>query len=183
VISLIIRDINKKMKQTLILLGLSAVAFAHTGIKTRLGQVKSNTLAEQCSCSIAANSTGSGLPGLSQGTLNSWAQGGSISQGETISTVPDTEVTEAGASECCSCNTGSQSAASSGSKTRHYDILGSITIAESVEWAESGNSSSNSAGEARKQSTSEESNTSNSGSGAPNGGCVTVCASNGTLAL
>jgi hypothetical protein len=34
------------MKQTLIILGLSACAFAHTGLKNRLGQVKKNTLAE-----------------------------------------------------------------------------------------------------------------------------------------
>ena len=172
------------MKQTLIILGLSAVALAHTGLKTRLGQVKKNTLAEQsCSCSLASNSTGAGLPSLGSGTVNGWAQGAAVTQGETVSTIPDTEVTEQANSECCSCNTGSQSAASSATKTRHYDISGSISIAESVEWAESGNSSSSSAGEARKQSTSVESNESNSGSGAPNGGCVTVCASNNTIAL
>ena len=172
------------MKQTLIILGLSACAFAHTGLKNRLGQVKKNTLAEQaaCSCSLS-NTTGAGLPNLGSGTVNGWAQGASVTQGETVSTIPDTEVTEQAASECCSCNTGSQSAASSATKTRHYDITGSISIAESVEWAESGNSSSSSSGEARKQSTSEESNLSNAGSGAPNGGCVTVCASNNTIAL
>ena len=172
------------MKQTLIILGLSACAFAHTGLKNRLGQVKKNTLAEQaavCSCSLS-NTTGSGLPSLGSGTVNGWAQGASVTQGETVSTIPDTEVTEQANSECCSCNTGSQSAASSGTKTRHYDISGSISIAESVEWAESGNSSSSSAGEARKQSTSEESNLSNA-SGAPNGGCVSVCANNGTIHL
>ena len=172
------------MKQTLIILGLSACAFAHTGIKNRLGQVKLNTLAEQsCSCSLAANSTGSGLPPLSSGSVNGWAQGASVTQGTSLSTIPDTEIIEQGASECCSCNTGSQSAASSATKTRHYDITGSISIAESVEWAESGNSSSSSEGEAKKQSTSEESNSNNSGSGAPNGGCVTVCAANGTMSL
>lgn len=35
------------MKQTLILLGLSACAFANTSIRTRLGQVKRHTLAQQ----------------------------------------------------------------------------------------------------------------------------------------
>jgi len=172
------------MKQTLIILGLSACAFAHTGLKNRLGQVKKNTLAEQsCSCSLPSNGTSGGLPPLGSGTVNGWAQGASVTQGETVNTIPDTEITEQANSECCSCNTGSQSAASSATKTRHYDITGSISIAESVEWAESGNSSSSSAGEARKQSTSEESNQSNANQGAPNGGCVTVCASNGTIHL
>ena len=166
------------MKSTLILLGLSAVAFAHKGIKSRLAEQ-----AATCSCSIPSGATGAGLPALGQATYNGFNQAGSVANGESISTIPDTEVTEQANSECCSCNTGSQSAASSATKTRHYDISGSISIAESVEWAESGNSSSSSAGEARKQSTSEESNESNTGSGAPNGGCVTVCASNNTISL
>jgi len=174
------------MKQTLIILGLSACAFAHTGLKNRLGQVKKAALAEQaasCNCTLSGSGSGSGLPDLGSGTVNGWATGASVTQGETVSTIPDTQVTEQANSECCSCNTGSQQAASSATKTRHYDISGSISIAESVEWAESGNSSSSSAGEARKQSTSEESNESNSGSGAPNGGCVTVCASNNSISL
>ena len=127
------------MKQTLIFLGLSAVAIAHTGIKSRLAQQAS------CSCSIPAGTTGAGVPNLTQATYNGFSQGANVASGSSVSTVPDTEVVEAGASECCSCNTGSHSASSSGSKTRHYDITGSISIAESVEWAESGNSSSASA--------------------------------------
>ena len=165
------------MKSTLIFLGLSAVAFAHTGIKSRLAQQAA------CSCSIPAGSTGAGLPALGQGTYNGFNQAGSVTTGTSVSTIPDTEILEQGASECCSCNTGSHSVAASGSKTRHYDILGSISIAESVEWAESGNSSSQSAGEANKQSSSAVSNVNNGGNGAPNGGCVTVCASNGTVSI
>jgi len=165
------------MKSTLIFLGLSAVAFAHTGIKSRLAQQAA------CTCSIPAGATQVGLPSLGQAQYNGFNQAGSVTTGSAVSTIPDTEVLEQGASECCSCNTGSHSAASTGAKTRHYDITGSISIAESVEWAESGNSSSQSAGEANKQSSNAVSNVNNGGNGAPNGGCVSVCANNGTIAL
>ena len=169
------------MKSTLIFLGLSAVAFAHTGIKSRLAQQAAPL--SQCTCALAANATTLGLPPLRQGTYNGFNQAGQVTTGSQISTIPDTEVLEQGASECCSCNTGAHSAASSGSKTRHYDITGSISIAESVEWAESGNSSSQSAGEANKQSSNAVSNVANGGNGAPNGGCVSVCANNGTISI
>jgi hypothetical protein len=165
------------MKSTLIFLGLSAVAFAHTGIKSRLAQQAA------CTCSIPAGATSTGLPALGQAAYNGFNQAGQVTTGSTVSTIPDTEVLEQGASECCSCNTGSHSAASTAAKTRHYDITGSISIAESVEWAESGNSSSQSAGEANKQSSNAVSNVNNGGNGAPNGGCVSVCANNGTIAL
>ena len=165
------------MKSTLIFLGLSAVAFAKSSLKGRLAEQAA------CTCSIPAGSVGAGLPALGQGTYNGFNQAGAVTTGSSISTIPDTEILEQGASQCCSCNTGSNSAASTGAKTRHYDILGSISIAESVEWAESGNSSTQSAGQANKQSASAVSNVANSGNGAPNGGCVTVCANNGTIAL
>ena len=169
------------MKSTLIFLGLSAVAFAHTGIKSKLAQQAAALSA--CTCSIPAGATQVGLPQLGQAQYNGFNQAGQVTTGSQVSTIPDTEVLEQGASECCSCNTGAHSAAASGSKTRHYDITGSISIAESVEWAESGNSSSQSAGEANKQSSNAVSNVNNGGNGAPNGGCVSVCANNGTIAL
>ena len=167
------------MKSTLIFLGLSAVAYAHTGIKSRLAEQASASQA--CSCSIPAGATSTGMPALGQGTYNGFNQAGSVSTGSSISTIPDTEILEQGASQCCSCNTGSHSAASSGAKTRHYDITGAISIAESVEWSENGNSSTQAAGQANKQSASAVKNVANSGNGAPNGGCVTVCANNGTI--
>ena len=75
------------MKQTLILLGLSAVAFANTGIKNRLGQVKAKTLAEQasCSCTIPADAL-SGITGaaLGQGAYQTYSNGASVMQGETV---------------------------------------------------------------------------------------------------
>jgi len=165
------------MKSTLIFLGLSAVAFAHTGIKSKLAEQAS------CQCTLPAGGATGGLPPLGQGTYNGFNQAGQVTTGSQITTIPDTEVLEEGASQCCSCNTGSHSQAASGSRTRHYDITGSISIAESVEWAESGNSSSNSAGEANKQSASAVTNVNNNGNGAPNGGCVQVCANNGTIVL
>ena len=149
------------MKSTLIFLGLSAVAFAHTGIKSRLAQQAAPL--SQCTCALPANATTVGLPPLRQGTYNGFNQAGQVTTGSQISTIPDTEVLEQGASECCSCNTGAHSAAASGSKT--------------------GNSSSQSAGEANKQSSNAVSNVANGGNGAPNGGCVSVCANNGTIAL
>jgi hypothetical protein len=158
------------MKQTLILLGLSAVAFASTGIKNRLAQ----QAAASCSCSLPGT-TGSGLPPLGEGSFNGWSQGTNVNQGSTLTTVPDTEVTEQSASECCSCNTGSHASASAAQRTRHYDITGSISIAESVEWSESGNSTAQSAGEAQRQSTEEISNLSNNNTIQPGGRCVTVC--------
>ena len=164
------------MKSTLTFIALSAVAFAHTGIKSRLAE-------QSCACSLPAGGAGANLPTLGQGTYNGFNQAGSVTTGSVVSTIPDTEILEQGASQCCSCNTGSHSAGSTGSKTRHYDITGAISIAESVEWAESGNSSSQSAGQANKQSASAVSNVANGGNGAPNGGCVSVCANNGTIAL
>ena len=156
------------MKQTLILLGLSAVAFASTGIKNRLAQQAS------CSCSLPGG-TGSGFPALGEGSFNGFSQAANVAQGSTLTTVPDTEVTEQSASECCSCNTGSHASASAAQRTRHYDITGSISIAESVEWSESGNSTAQSAGEAQRQSTEEISNLSNNNTIQPGGRCVTVC--------
>ena len=165
------------MKSTLIFLGLSAVALAKSSLKGRLAEQAS------CSCSLPAGGAGANLPALGQGTYNGFNQAGSVTTGSAISTIPDTEILEQGASQCCSCNTGSNSAAASGSKTRHYDISGSISIAESVEWEETGNSSSQAAGQANKQSASAVKNVANAGNGAPNGGCVTVCANNGTRTL
>jgi hypothetical protein len=164
------------MKSTLVFLGLSAVAFAHTGLKGRLAQQAS------CTCSIPAGATSTGLPSLSQATYNGFNQGASLSNGATVSTVPDTEILTQGAEECCSCNAGSNSAASSGSKNRHFDILGSITFNETITWGESGNSTYQSSGRADKQSSNAVSNVNGTTSGSPFGNCVTSCG-NGTIAL
>jgi hypothetical protein len=65
------------MKQTLILLGLATLAIC-SPIKTKLGQIKSKTLAEQaCSCAIPPGAVGS-LPGLSSGTTSHWAHGAAV---------------------------------------------------------------------------------------------------------
>ena len=57
------------MKSTLIFLGLSAVAFAHKGIKSKLAEQAA------CQCSIPAGSTGVGLPALGQAVYNGFSQG------------------------------------------------------------------------------------------------------------
>jgi len=164
------------MKSTLIFLGLSAVAFAKSSLKGRLAEQAA------CTCSLPG-SVGSGLPQLGQGAYNGFNQAGSVTTGSSISTIPDTQILEQGASQCCSCNSGSHAASSTAGRTRHYDILGSISIAESVEWNETGNSTASSAGQANKQSASAVKNVNNNGNGSPNGGCVTVCPNNGTVRL
>ena len=165
------------MKSTLIFLGLSAVALAKSSLKGRLAEQAA------CTCSLPAGGATGGLPDLGQGAYTGYSQSGSVVTGSSISTIPDTEILEQGASNCCSCNTGSHSSTSSAGRTRHYDITGSISIAESVEWNENGTSSSESAGQANKQSASAVTNVNNGGSGSPNGGCVTVCANNGTITI
>src|SRR4051812_19089372 len=158
------------MKSTLIFLGLSAVALAKSSLKGRLAEQAS------CTCALPPGGAVGGLPALGQGAYNGFNQAGSVTTGSSISTIPDTEILEQGASQCCSCNTGSHSSQATAGRTRHYDILGSISISESVEWNETGNSSAQTAGQANKQSASSVKNVENSGNGAPNGGCVTVCA-------
>jgi hypothetical protein len=142
------------MKSTLIALGFSAFAVAHTGIKSRLAQTNDGGSgtppgtgtpgAPACTCSLPAGGPGAGLPGLGQGAYTGYTQGATLSNGLSITTVPDTQIVEQGASQCCSCNTGSHSAAANAAKTRHFDILGDIVFNETLTWATNGNFSTSS---------------------------------------
>ena len=178
------------MKSILITLGFSAFAVAHTGLKSRLAQTvdtgsgtpPGTGTPPACTCSLPAGGPGAGLPGLCQGAYTSYTQGASLSNGISLTTVPDTQIITQGASECCACNTGSHSAAASAAKTRHFDILGDIVFNETLTWATNGTFSSSSAGQANKQSASAVNYVSNNGTGAGVPQCVTVCP-NGTIAL
>jgi hypothetical protein len=104
-----------KMKSTLILLGCiaySALAVS-TSIKEKLGQAKRNTLAEQtaatCSCTVPPG-VGGIQPNLGQAVLTGSSQGAQVSQGETLSSSPDTEYAENCEQAACSCHSSSHSA-------------------------------------------------------------------------
>lgn len=157
------------MKQTLIFIGLSAVALAHTGLKGRLAQQAA------CVCALPAGGAGAQLPGLNQGTYTAYEQASSVTNGVSLTTLPDTSVLTQGAAECCACNSGSHAAAANGSKSRHFDILGGITMNETVTWFASGNFSSESSGQASKQSASQVSNVNGNTTGSGLGQCVSSC--------
>jgi hypothetical protein len=109
------------MKQTLILLGLAAGVICDSAIKQRLGQVKAKTLAEQtCSCSLPEGSGSGSLPGLSQGTYSNWAHGASVTQGQTVQTIPSVASTETVLAADCECSSSAASSAAEGSIGKHY---------------------------------------------------------------
>lgn len=60
------------MKQTLILLGLATAVICDSSVRTRLGQVKAKTLAEQtaetCTCAIPLGAVLGGAPALASGS-------------------------------------------------------------------------------------------------------------------
>ncbi len=118
----------------------STLAFAAVSLlcsTSVLGAHLKNSLAQQsCTCSIPTGATTVGLPQLGSAQYNSYSSAAALSSGSSLSTIPDSEVIVQGASECCSCNSGSHSSASSGSKNRHFDILGSIVFNETVTWGE-----------------------------------------------
>ena len=137
------------MKSTLIALGFSAFAVAHTGLKSRLAQqtdIPPTASAPSCTCALPEGGAGAGLPGLGQGAYTGFTQGASLSNGLSVTTVPDTQILEQGAAECCACNTGSHSAAAAATKNRHFDILVDIVFNEVLTWAQVGNSTTSSSG-------------------------------------
>ncbi len=58
------------MKQTIILIGLSACAFARSSLKSKLVEQSA------CTCSIPAGATSVGLPALGQAQYNGFNQVG-----------------------------------------------------------------------------------------------------------
>ena len=71
------------MKQTLILLGLAAGVICDSSVRTRLGQVKAKTLAEQgvCDCAIPPGAIGYNPSQLGQGIYQNYEHSGAASLG------------------------------------------------------------------------------------------------------
>lgn len=72
------------MKQTLILLGLAAGVICDSSVRSRLGQVKAKTLAEQadaCNCVIPPGAVLGGVGNLGQGSYQTYEHSASASQG------------------------------------------------------------------------------------------------------
>ena len=121
-----------KMKSTLILLGCvySAVAVS-TSIKDKLGAAKKNTLAEQaCDCSLGGAGAGAGLPALGQAVYAGSSQSAEVSQGQSIRNAPDTQYSEVCQQAVCECNNQAHSATLSASRTRVYNVNGTVDALE-----------------------------------------------------
>lgn len=125
-----------------------------------------------CNCELP--SVGSGFPAAGQGVYNGYGNGAQVSQATSVVTVPDTAYTSQCESACCACNAGVHASQAAATRTRHYDITGAITVAETVEYTEAGNASEQSQGHSQKASACINSNENGSGS-APGGDCITVC--------
>ena len=176
------------MKSTLILLGCvaySALAVS-TSIKEKLGQAKRNTLAEQsataqqCSCQVPVG-PGGVLPNLGQAVLTGSTQGSQVSQGESLSSAPDSEYSENCEQAACSCHSATHSATASATRIRTYLVNGTVDAEEQDIFAESGTASSSSNGQKHHTQQSWVNNQGSSASGAV-ASCVAICATNGTTA-
>lgn len=168
------------MKSTLILLGLAAGVLCDTTVRTRLGQVKSKTLAEQanaatCACAIPLGAVGGETPSLSFGTYNSFAHSAAATTGETVQTVPDVAQTETAVSQACACSQNSEQSTASGSVGRHYAVTGAIEVGEEVFYSATGSSNAASNGARHKQAACVVNNVNGTtGAGAGNN-CPSVC--------
>lgn len=168
-----------KMKSTLILLGCvaySALAVS-TSIKTKLGQVKQNALAEQASCSCDLNGlpgAGAGLPSLGQGVYAGSSQTAEVSQGESVRNTPDTQYSEVCQQAVCECNNAVHSANLSATRTRVYSVNGTVDAEETNIYAAQGTAQHASSGSRKHQSASVLNNV---GASAPGGAaaCVQLC--------
>ena len=168
------------MKQTLIVLGLSAFAMA-VPMQKRLAQVKGSNGGDDsgsgnildCSCELPGT-PGSGFPDLGQGEFGSFGNGAIVSQGAEVVTVPDTQWASYCESDCCACNVGVHNSEATATRNRHFDISGSITIAETVEYVESGEANEQSAGHSQKATACITNNDNNSGE-APAENCICIC--------
>ena len=128
------------MKQALILLGLTAYTMA-VPLKQRLAQTSESeggAATLDCSCTLPG-APGGGFPGLGSAQFNNFGNAASISQSSAVSTTPDVEWSSECESDCCACNVGIHSSAAAATKLRTFTLGGSITVAETVEYAESGN--------------------------------------------
>ena len=112
------------MKQTLILLGLAAGVICDSSIRTRLGQVKAKTLAEQgaCDCAIPAGAVGGGIGNLGEGTYYTYEHSASAASGETVQTIPNVAQTETTISQSCACSEEASQSSANGNIGKHYEV-------------------------------------------------------------
>ena len=164
------------MKQTLILLGLTAYTMA-APLKQRLAQGSNggnggSGAGLDCTCELPGT-PGSGFPDLGQGEFGSFGNGAIVSQGAEVVTVPDTQWASYCESDCCACNVGVHESEAAATRNRHFEITGAITVAETVEYIESGEAEEQSAGHSQKATACITTNDDSSGE-APED-CVCVC--------
>jgi hypothetical protein len=148
------------MQKTLILLGLTAYAFGAQPIKNRLIQSSMPVETpddpvglpelELCTCELT-ETVGSGFPECEQGNVGSSGADIVETVGEEIVSIPDSAFNSLCESECCACNVGQHIASSTGTRTKHYDITGTIDIAETIDWEETGDSEEESRGYSIKE--------------------------------
>jgi hypothetical protein len=167
-----------KMKSTLIILGCvaySALAVS-TSIKEKLGQAKKNALAEQaCTCTLSgAVGAGNGLPSLGQGVYAGSSQSAEVSEGQAVMSVPDTQYSEVCQQAVCECNSQTQAAVLSATRTRVYTVNGTVDAAESDIFAAQGTAQQASSGSKRHQAASVLNNVGSTASGASQA-CVQLC--------
>jgi hypothetical protein len=105
---------------------------------------------ELCTCELSGI-VGGGFGAPGQG--NNGASGAAIveSVGEEAESIPDTEWHSLCESECCACNVGQHAAEATATRTKHFDISGSIDISETIEWAENGEAEEESRGYSIKE--------------------------------
>ena len=171
------------MKQTLILLGLTAYTMA-VPLKQRLAQIKetdggSGGEGLDCSCELPGD-IGSGFPDLDQGQFQNFHNSASASQSQSVDTIPDTEWSSQCESACCACNVAQHASEAASTKLRTFTLGGTITVAETVEFTEAGNASEDSVGHSLKATACIVSNQSGSGS-APNQTCLCEDEGNGAV--
>lgn len=169
------------MKQTLILLGLAAGVICDSSIRSRLGQVKAKTLAEQeaCTCSIPAGSVLPGGPQLGSGTYQTYEHSASASLGETVQTIPDVSQTETTVSQNCQCSEQSSQSTATATVGRHYEVAGAIEVGEEVMYSSVGTSTASSQGLRHKVAACNVNNV-NGTVGSGNGNCPSVCVQGST---
>ena len=148
-----------------VLLALAGSTFAASTLKNRLAQSEAKQL--ECSCELAGT-PGSGFPAPGQAQYNNFGSGASLSQSTEITTVADTSYGSQCESDCCACNAASHTSSASGARTRHYEITGGISVAETVEYSENGSASEESVGHSQKASACANTNANGEGS-APGG--------------
>ena len=160
------------MKQTLILLGLAAGVICDSSVRSRLGQVKAKTLAEQaCDCVIPEGAIIGGSGNLGQGSYQTYEHSASASSGTTVQTIPDVTQTETTVSNTCSCSQEASQSLASATVGRHYAVTGAIEVGEEVMYNSVGTSSASTNSQRHKQAACTVNNVNGTAPGNGNGQC------------